>query len=184
MYNVQDISEVFEEFSKLPIGSGSIAQVYKAKIRGGQGHGWVAVKVAKSPFAFPACLPGPLAPSLPGPLAPSLPGPLAPSLPGPLAPSLLGPLAPSLPGPLAPSLPGPLAPSLPGPLAPLLHVCLAASLDPFAEVFSLVSWIAGSAPWRGEAAVDRLCATQGPRGHARLHTRCAMDGSKGEPRAV
>ena len=160
MYNVQDISEVFEEFSKLPIGSGSIAQVYKAKIRGGQGHGWVAVKVAKSPFAFPACLPGPLAPSLPGPLAPSLPGPLA------------------------PSLPGPLAPSLPGPLAPLLHVCLAASLDPFAEVFSLVSWIAGSAPWRGEAAVDRLCATQGPRGHARLHTRCAMDGSKGEPRAV
>jgi hypothetical protein len=61
MYNVQDISEVFEEFSKLPIGSGSIAQVYKAKIRGGQGHGWVAVKVAKSPFAFPAWPPRSLA---------------------------------------------------------------------------------------------------------------------------
>ena len=90
----------------------------------------------------------------------------------------------SLPGPLAPSLPGPLAPSLPCPLASLLLVCLAPSLHPFAEVSSLVSWIAGSAPWRGEAAVDRLCATQGPRGHARLHTRCAMDGAKGEPRAV
>mmetsp|Transcript_27691 Transcript_27691/g.54073 ORF Transcript_27691/g.54073 Transcript_27691/m.54073 type:complete len:748 (-) Transcript_27691:510-2753(-) len=49
MYNVEDIGEVFEEFVQKPIGSGSIAQVYRAKIKGvgpsDSADGWVAVKV-------------------------------------------------------------------------------------------------------------------------------------------